>query len=58
MQFKVRELDVLCLLRLQERMGTSHPSWQKKRDNVFSFKDISVHLKEVAVGDVSNWSPF
>ena len=54
MQFKVRELDVLCLLRLQERMGTSHPSSQKKRDNVFSFKDISVHLTEVAVGDVSN----
>lgn len=48
------ELGILCLLRLEERMGTSHASWQKKGDNFFPFKDIPVHLMEIAVGDVRN----
>lgn len=47
-------LGILCLLRLQERMGTSQASWQKKGDNFFLFKDIPVHLVEIAVGDIRN----
>ena len=58
MQFKVRELGIPCLLRLEERTDISYPRWQKKRDNFFSFKDISVHLIEIVAGDVRNFLPF
>ena len=47
-------LGMLRLLRLEERMGTSHASWQKKGDNFFAFKDIPVHLMEIAVEDIRN----
>lgn len=53
-RLKDRVLGILCLLRLQERMGTSQASWQKKGDNFFLFKDIPVHLVEIAVGDIRN----
>lgn len=58
MRFKDRELSMLCLLRLEERTGTSHASWQKKGDNFFPFKDISVHLVELAVGMLEISHPF
>lgn len=54
MRFKDRELGMLCLLGLEEKMGTSHANWQKKGDNFFSFKVISVPLLEIAVGDIRN----